>query len=181
MLKMWFLILLLRSFKSFWLLWNWIGDQKFGLIPLDTELFPNRNRVGGKFTIWQFDKLFKGSFDGGSAINILVSFKWVGEYIHLQFVQVHFWIATITFRIKKIQFTVKTNASDMAAPFDIPVSFKWVVGDIHLRSIQCNPDSHLLIKTQMTTQKHNICSELSNFLCCVCSINCGIPVCMYFL
>ena len=45
MLKMWFLILLLRGFKSFWLLWNWIGDQKFGLIPLDTELFPNRNRV----------------------------------------------------------------------------------------------------------------------------------------
>ena len=105
--KMWFLILLLWSFKSFWLLWNWIGDQKFGLIPLDTELFPNRNRVGGSFTIWQFDKLFKGSFDGGSAINILVSFKWVGEYIHLQFVQVHFWIATITFRINKIQFTVK--------------------------------------------------------------------------
>ena len=61
----------------------------------------------------------------------------------------------------------ETNASDMAAPFDIPVSFKWVVGDIHLRSIQCNPDSHLLIKTQMTTHKKTFVVNLVFFLCCV--------------
>ena len=27
-----------RGFKSFWLLWNWIGDQKFELIPLDKRI-----------------------------------------------------------------------------------------------------------------------------------------------
>ena len=54
-------------------------------------------------------------------------------------VQIHLEIWTNTFWLDGI---------------NIPVSFKWVVGNIHLRSIECNPESHLLlVKSQVVTTR----------------------------
>ena len=62
---------------------------------------------------------------------------------------------------------------DCSGAVNIPVYFKWVVGNIHLRSIECNPESHLLVKSQVTTQKYYIFGIYGN----MCSSDLEIVQC----